>query len=75
MEKGEVAIKVYDSSECELFKGSKKCESHLIRGMLAGWFSQLFRKEVKVREVKCIAKGDSYCQFEVKAQENIVKQP
>lgn len=67
MEEGEATIKIQDCFECELFKGSKKPESHLIRGMLAGWLTQLFNRGVKVTETKCIAKGDPHCQFEVKA--------
>ena len=64
----EAAIRVYDSFECELFKGSGRCESHLVRGIIAGWFSELFEKELIAVETKCIAKGDPYCEFEVKSK-------
>lgn len=65
-EKLEATIKIYQSSECELFKGSNKCESHFIRGIIAGWISQLFKSKTEVIEEKCIAKGDPYCQFKIK---------
>lgn len=68
IEKGIAKLRIYDSFECELFKGSSKPVSHFIRGILAGWFTQLFKKGVTAKEIKCIAKGDSYCQFEVKIQ-------
>lgn len=66
LERKEATIKIYDLFECELFKGSNKCESHLMRGLLAGWFSQLFKTKVVAIEVKCIAKGDPYCLFKIK---------
>jgi len=65
-EKLEATVKIHQSSECELFKKSKKPESHFIRGIMAGWISQLFKSKVEVTEVKCIAKGDPYCQFKIK---------
>jgi len=34
-------------------------------GLLKGMFSTLFEKKVKVREVRCIAKGDKYCEFAI----------
>ncbi len=56
-------IEIHNSFECELFKGSKKPESHLIRGLIAGFMSAFFRIKVSASEVKCIAKGDPYCLF------------
>lgn len=58
-------IRVYHSFECELGLKSNKPYSHLIRGMIAGVISELLGKEMLVQEIKCIAKGDSYCEFEV----------
>ena len=66
MDKCEATLKIYDNFECELFKGSNKPQSHLVRGMMAGWFSGFFNKEVTAIETKCIAKGDPYCQFKIK---------
>jgi len=46
---------------------SEKPNSHLFRGLLAGFLSRLWRKEVKVEETRCIARGDSCCEFEARA--------
>jgi len=62
-------IRVYNCFECELGKGSGKPYSHLVRGMTAGVLTKLFGKTVAVREVKCIAKGDSYCEYEITTEE------
>ncbi len=58
-------IRVYDCFECDLFKGSGKPESHLVRGFIAGFSKEFFGNEVNVEEVKCIATGDEYCEFRV----------
>ncbi len=63
---GLVIARVWDSFECELFKGGNEPSSHFIRGMLAGWASRLLEKEVSAVEVKCIAMGDPYCEFYIK---------
>ncbi len=59
-------IRVHNSFECELFKGTGMTESHFIRGLIAGFMSSLFGVKVDVEETKCIAKGDPYCEFIVK---------
>ena len=52
--------------ECEVQKGLvDKPASHLLRGVLAGFFKELLGKRVDVNETKCIALGDPYCQFEI----------
>ena len=43
--------------------GKKVC--YYMTGYLEGMFSIFFGKEVKGREVKCIAKGDEICEFEI----------
>jgi len=58
-------IKIYDSIECSQGIGSKEPYSHYIRGMVAGVFEEVFKDDVEVREVKCIAIGDEYCEFKV----------
>jgi len=56
-------IRVYDSFECEIGKPSDKPFSHFLRGFIAGLFSGLFKQKYTVKETKCIAKGDPYCEF------------
>lgn len=62
-------IRIYNSFECECAgKKSDKPFSHLIRGIIASNLTTLFGVNMKVEEVKCIAKGDPYCAFEAKPQ-------
>jgi len=58
-----VTLRLYDSVECKAFKGSGKPASQFIRGHLSGFLSGLLKTEVRVMELKCIAKGDPYCEF------------
>jgi len=60
-------IRIHESFECELGKKEGKPYSQFLRGVIAGIFSGIFRQNVKVEEVKCIAKGDPYCEFQIKA--------
>ncbi len=65
---GRAVSRVYESFECELFKGSGRPASHFIRGMITGWDAAAWNAkidDVKSVEEKCIAKGDSYCEIHV----------
>ena len=65
--KGEIVVK--DLTECKVYKGGgEEPKSHLFRGFLAGYLSALLNREVKVVEVKCIAKGDEVCEFAIKTR-------
>ena len=59
-------VKIYDSIECSQGIGSEEPYSHYIRGMIASIFKNIFGGEVEVKEVKCIAVGDKYCEFRVR---------
>jgi len=66
----EFVIRLYDNFECVPFKGKKdRPVSHLVRGELAGLFSSLFKRDFKVDEVMCLAKGDPYCEFTIMPRE------
>jgi hypothetical protein len=65
-EKRSATLRFFDDWECGMFKGSSEPQSHFIRGLLAGFFSSLFKVEMEAKETKCIAKGDPYCEFEIK---------
>ncbi|MEM3578790.1 MAG: V4R domain-containing protein [Candidatus Bathyarchaeia archaeon] len=67
-EKGCAKLRIYQSFECELGKGKGKPQSQFYRGAVAGIFARFFGKDVEVNETKCIAVGDPYCEFEVKAK-------
>ncbi len=61
-----IIIKLERLWECEIQKGIvDKPASNYMRGILAGFFKALLGKEVVVKETKCIAVGDPYCQFEI----------
>ena len=59
-------IRLHGNFECTPFIGKRdRPMSHLIRGGLAGVFKEAYGRDFRVREVKCIAKGDEYCEFVV----------
>jgi len=61
---GRGSLKVYDLFESKTSVGefaTAKC--HLFRGFLAGFLSQLLGRNVRVFEIRCIARGDPYCEF------------
>jgi len=59
-------LRVHGCFECKCCpKKVEKPYSHLVRGMIAGVCSSIFGVEMFAKEVKCIAMGDPYCEFEV----------
>jgi predicted hydrocarbon binding protein len=58
-----IEIRLHNSIECSVFKGRGRVSSNFIRGHLDGLINGLFSKNIKLVEVKCIAKGDKYCEF------------
>jgi predicted hydrocarbon binding protein len=66
LEAGEAQVRVYQSFECETGKGSETPYGHFIRGILAGFFTEIFGEEAKAVETKCIATGDPYCEYMIK---------
>jgi len=65
-----IVIRAYNLYECEPLKGKmSESNSQLFRGILAGLIEEIVNKKVIVIEDKCLAKGDPYCQFVIKAEE------
>lgn len=59
-----LVIRLWDNFECKPIAGQRnRPNSHLVRGLIAGILEGLTGKKVKVKETKCIAKGDDYCEF------------
>ena len=58
-------VRLYGSFECAFFAGRGRSMGHLVRGILAGAFGEVYGREFRVREVKCVAKGDECCEFVV----------
>jgi len=52
-------------SNSPIVPDSKITGCHLIRGILAGLLTKIFRVELYVLEPRCISRGDKYCEFEV----------
>ena len=63
-------VRLWNSWECYEIKKSmgimSKPQSQLVRGFLSGLFSEHFGVEVVAEEVKCMAMGDPYCEFDIK---------
>lgn len=60
-------IRMIRSIECEIARrrGVQEPSAHFMRGVLAGWFSEFFRRPIKARERMCLAQGRSCCIIEV----------
>ena len=59
-------IRLYDLFECEITG-----ESHLARGIIAGYITAIRGRDYKATEVKCKARGDEYCEFVVEPVERV----
>ncbi len=71
-EKREAIVRVYDSFECSLFPDAGEIRGNFVRGMIAGWLAGHWSlpgdEEAFAKEVKCIAKGDPYCEYHVRVE-------
>ncbi|MEM3458794.1 MAG: V4R domain-containing protein [Candidatus Bathyarchaeia archaeon] len=67
VEKRAARVRIHQNFECELSENNGKPYSQFYRGAIAGLFTRFFKKDVKVQETKCIAKGDPYCEFTIKS--------
>jgi predicted hydrocarbon binding protein len=62
---GTVTMQTSGCFECEGRK-SQRPYSHFVRGHLGGFLSVLLGEELECEEVRCIAKGDRFCEFKFK---------
>jgi predicted hydrocarbon binding protein len=65
----EMVARVYDSIECSAFRGAGEPRGALTRGIVAGIAAVVWNappESIVAEEVKCLAKGDSYCEFRVR---------
>jgi len=65
LEHGKGKIKVLNSFE-SLTQKCTQPSCHFFRGFLAGFLSELFGRDILLSEVKCVGRGDDYCEFEFK---------
>mgnify|MGYP003876395261 FL=1 len=64
-------VRVYHCIECELGGEADHPFSHYIRGILAGYASEILKQDLLAVETRCLALGDPYCEFELKPREPI----
>jgi len=65
----ELVARVYDSIECSAFRGAGEPRGALTRGIAAGIAAAYWNappESIVAEEVKCLAKGDAYCEFRVR---------
>jgi|Deesub1362B_J571_1020462.scaffolds.fasta_scaffold00005_392 hypothetical protein len=63
VERNKVTIQLLRNWECEMSEEEGVPRNHFIRGVLAGIISGYFNRNIKITEVRCIGKGDEYCEF------------
>lgn len=57
-------IRLYDCASCAQRESARGCEFE--RGLLAGMFESMSGDLAKVHETACAARGDAYCEFEIR---------
>jgi len=62
---GRAKVRIKQHVMPESLGKSDKPVCHDIRGYLAGMFSRYFGRRISAAEVKCMATGDEYCEFEI----------
>lgn len=58
-------FRLYGSSIAKQYLGKGETMCDYLAGMVAGGVGSLIGESLKCREVRCIAKGDEFCEFEV----------
>jgi predicted hydrocarbon binding protein len=58
-----VTIGLRDSFFASALGRTGQPECHIVRGILEGTAEVVFKKEYQCQEVKCLSKGDKYCEF------------
>ena len=65
-----LVVRMRDLFTCKSFAGKKERPmGHFMRGVLAGMVEELTGVRVKVKETRCVAMGDPYCEFVVERAE------
>lgn len=63
---------IYNSIATCKIKKSEPVD-HIWRGLAAGGLSSVFEEDIDMLETKCVAMGDSYCEFPFKPREEMKK--
>jgi predicted hydrocarbon binding protein len=59
-------FRVYGSTIAKQYLGRGEMMCDYLAGMVAGGLGSMIGESLKCREVKCIANGDEFCEFELK---------
>jgi len=63
---GEVVFRLYDNIECSRYKSPAEKKGDLVGSFIEGFYLELWAPHrVRWNETRCIARGDSYCEFSV----------
>lgn len=63
---GETVVVVRNSWESEYIGGGyDEPQCHYLRGFFQGFIESLFNREMESREIQCICKGDTHCEFHI----------
>lgn len=60
---GFMFINIFDSAVARTLGNVGKPVCHLYAGLLAGFFTELIRKQLSCIEIQCYAMGETYCKF------------
>ncbi|MER2107083.1 MAG: V4R domain-containing protein [Solibacillus sp.] len=71
LEAGGIWVNSFEAKQhIEHFGKNTECTCYILSGFASGILTSILDHEIFVKEVTCVAKGDSQCTFEVKTKEN-----
>jgi len=72
-DQGYMVYELKNSVVAELYGKTDHCVDHIFRGLVAGTAKVTFKKDVDCVETKCVAKGDSVCEFIIQPKQKFDK--
>lgn len=64
--KNKLIIDIENLWECDIQKSRGDSQgSYYFKGVLTGFFENLYDEKIEIKETKCISKGDDICRFEI----------
>lgn len=73
VETKEMIYRVYDSTLAKMYGKIGKAVDNIPRGWFAGASSVFFKTDIDCAEVKCLSKGDDFCEFLTAPKETLRK--
>lgn len=67
LEEASGVIRIKESFEAKRYGASIGPVCHFLRGYLAGVLAVIFGQDMSLEETKCKAKGDGYCEFQIRS--------